>query len=67
MFNYYFNLIKCSSFENIFSSVVNRSLRLFTKVYISSTFIADISHISDTYKLCLTSRFCFLFNLIPFK
>ena len=50
MFTSSLNLIKCSSFENIFSSVVNRSLRLFTKVYISSTFIADISLISDTYK-----------------
>ena len=71
MFTYSFNLIKCSSFENIFSSVVNRSLRLFTKVFISSTFITDISLISDKYKLCiircLTSRLFFLFDLIPFK
>ena len=71
MFTYSLNLIKCSSFENIFSSVVNRSFILFTKVFISSPFISDISLISDTYKLCiircLTLRLFFLFNLIPFK
>ena len=48
-------------------SVVNRSLRIFTKVFISSTFIADISLISDTYKLCITSRLFVIFKSIPFK
>ena len=43
-------------------SVVNRYLRLFTKVFISYIFIADISLISDTYKLCITSRLFVLFN-----
>ena len=48
-------------------SVVNRSLILDTKVFISSTFIADISLISDKYKLCITSRLFILFNSIHFK
>ena len=51
MFTSSFNLITFSSFEHIFSYAVNRSLKLFTQVFISSTFIADISLISDIYKL----------------
>ena len=48
-------------------SVVNRSLRLFTKVVISSTFIADIYLISDTYKLCITSSLFFFLQLNSFQ
>ena len=73
MFTSSFNLIKCSSFENMKISDENiccKSLLKIiypTKVFISSIFIEDISLISNIYKLCITSRLFVLFNSIPFK
>ena len=56
MYTSSFNLITFSSFENIFSSVVNRSLILFSNVFISYTFMQIYLSDTYTYKVCLTSR-----------